>query len=336
MSIERRGLRVTSADVAQEAGVSRSTVSYVLNDTPHQSIPESTRQRVLDAADRLGYAPSAAARTLRRGRSDIVLCLLPDWPVGEHAARFLQELSAAFAAKGLTFLTHPRTAGPRPIAEVWKAITPAAVLALEALDHDEAVAMRAAGVDVVVLAFGPSETGGGEIMMSEGPVGRAQAEYLARLSHRRLGFAYPADSRLRQFAEPRLAGVADTCSRLSLPAPVTRKVELNVASAVEAINAWRSAEPPVSAVCAYNDDVALAILAGMHALGLRVPDDLAVVGADDIQAAALAIPALTTVASDIAGEAVVVAQAVADALSGESARAVLEAGRVAVVVRDSA
>ena len=52
----------TSADVAREAGVSRATVSYVLNDVPHQKIPQSTRQRILDAAYRLGYAPSAAAR----------------------------------------------------------------------------------------------------------------------------------------------------------------------------------------------------------------------------------------------------------------------------------
>src|SRR4051794_33842882 len=76
------GRRVTSADVARLAGVSRATVSYVHNDTPQQTISGPTRARVLDAAARLGYAPSAAARTLRTGRSDIVLCLLPDWPIG--------------------------------------------------------------------------------------------------------------------------------------------------------------------------------------------------------------------------------------------------------------
>ena len=74
---------VTSADVARESGVSRTTVSYVLNGTPGTSISDATRQRVLEAAARLGYAPSAAARTLRSGRSDLVLCLLPDWPVGQ-------------------------------------------------------------------------------------------------------------------------------------------------------------------------------------------------------------------------------------------------------------
>src|SRR4051794_41190218 len=82
MQIDGRTRRITSADVAREAGVSRTTVSYVLNETPHQKIPDATRQRVLDAVARLEYAPSAAARALQSGRSDVVLCLLPDWPIG--------------------------------------------------------------------------------------------------------------------------------------------------------------------------------------------------------------------------------------------------------------
>src|SRR5215218_9071233 len=95
--------RVTSADVARMAGVSRATVSYVLNDTPHQTISAHTRDRVLHAAAVLGYAPSAAARTLRTGRSDVVLCLLPDWPIGPEVGSMLGNLSTALARSGLTF-----------------------------------------------------------------------------------------------------------------------------------------------------------------------------------------------------------------------------------------
>src|SRR3954449_3693311 len=114
--------RVTSADVARLAGVSRATVSYVLNDTPRQSISADTRTRVLDAAAQLGYAPSAAARALRSGRSDIVLCLLPDWPIGPTVGLFLEHLSAALAAEGLTFVAHPRARVSRPVREVWRSI----------------------------------------------------------------------------------------------------------------------------------------------------------------------------------------------------------------------
>src|ERR671932_2290978 len=121
------GRRVTSADVAREAGVSRATVSYVLNAVPHQKIAEATRQRILEAAARLGYAPSAAARAMRSGRSDIVLCLLPDWPIGPTVGGFLEHLSAALAADGLTLLAHPRARGDRPVGELWKTVNPAAV-----------------------------------------------------------------------------------------------------------------------------------------------------------------------------------------------------------------
>src|SRR5205085_11627680 len=134
--------RATSADVARAAGVSRTTVSYVLNNTAHQKIPEDTRQRVLDAAARLAYAPSAAARALRTGRTDTVLCLLPDWPISPAIGALLQNLSTALANCGLLLVVHPRSRDARPISDVWKAITPAAVLAFEDLDRDEITAMR--------------------------------------------------------------------------------------------------------------------------------------------------------------------------------------------------
>ena len=101
------GRRVTSADVARVAGVSRATESNVLNDTPRQTISSATRGRVLEAATSLGYAPSAAARTLRTGRSDVVLCLLPDWPIGQQVGALLANLSTALSRSGLTFVVHP-------------------------------------------------------------------------------------------------------------------------------------------------------------------------------------------------------------------------------------
>src|SRR3954470_23628440 len=113
MTVDGRLRRITSADVAREAGVSRTTVSYVLNETPHQKIPDATRQRVLDAVARLEYAPSAAARALQSGRSDVVLCLLPDWPIGPTVGALLEYLSAALAEQRLTFVAHARTARRR-------------------------------------------------------------------------------------------------------------------------------------------------------------------------------------------------------------------------------
>ena len=103
----------TGADVAREACVSRTTVSYVLNDTAGVAISAATRQRVHEAAAKLGYAPSAAARTLRTGRSDLVLCVLPDWPIGPVIDTLLDHLAQELAERGLSVLVH-HGRGPRP------------------------------------------------------------------------------------------------------------------------------------------------------------------------------------------------------------------------------
>src|SRR4051794_25598068 len=171
--------RITSADVARLAGVSRATVSYVLNDTPRQTISADTRGRVLDAAASLGYAPSAAARTLRTGRSDVVLCLLPDWPIGPEVGSMLGNVSTALARQGLTFVVHPGNREDRPISDIWKAITPAAVIAFTDFSDDEIDAMRAAGVALVVALLGRSRQRRRELEVPQHLVGRLQAGRLA-------------------------------------------------------------------------------------------------------------------------------------------------------------
>jgi DNA-binding LacI/PurR family transcriptional regulator len=199
--------RVTSADVARLAGVSRATVSYVLNDTPRQTISAGTRGRVIEAATTLGYAPSAAARTLRTGRSDVVLGLLPDWPIGAEVGTMLANLSTELARTGLTFVVHPGNREDRPISEIWKAITPAAVIAFADFSPGEMAAMRSAGVAFVVALFGREPQHGRELEVPQQLVGRRQVEHLTAAGHTRLGYARPDDERLRIFAEPRLDGV---------------------------------------------------------------------------------------------------------------------------------
>ena len=309
------GRRITSADVAREAGVSRATVSYVLNDVPHQKIAEPTRRRILEAAARLGYAPSAAARALRSGRSDLVLCLLPDWPIGPTVGDMLQQLSAALADEGLTLLAHPHAGDTRPIAELWKAVTPAAVVTFENFDEQEQAAMRAAGVELAVALFAKAGQGRLDFGIPQQRSGRVQAEHLAATGHRRLGYAYPDDERLRVFAEPRLDGVRMACADLGLDQPLVLPVPLDPGPAADAVRAWRDAG--VTGVCAYNDEIALAVLAGLRELGLTAPGDLALVGVDDIPAARLASPPLTTVTSGQGVVAQHLARAIVASLAGK-------------------
>ena len=331
---DRSARRVTSADVARLAGVSRATVSYVLNDTPKQTISADTRGRVLDAAASLGYAPSAAARTLRTGRSDVVLCLLPDWPIGPEVGAMLGALSTELARAGLTFVVHPGNREDRPISEIWKAITPAAVIAFADFSAGEIAAMRAAGVALVVALLGREPQRGRELEMPQHLVGRRQVEHLTAAGHTRLGFAYPDDERLRIFAEPRLAGAREACRERGLAAPARETVALAAVPAAEAVRRWRA--DGVTGVCGYNDEVALAVLAGVRLLGLTVPADLAVIGVDDIPPARLAAPPLTTVTTDQTLVAAHLAATVVAAMSGRPGPALTVADLVGVVRRESA
>jgi DNA-binding LacI/PurR family transcriptional regulator len=292
-------------------------VSYVLNDVPHQKIPASTRQRILDAATRLGYAPSAAARALRSGRSEIVLCLLPDWPIGPTVGDLLQCLSASLAPAGLTLLAHPHAGEDRPVSELWKVVNPAAVIAFEPFAEEDRVAMQAAGVDLAVALF--ERVGGGRLDFGvpQQRVGRVQAEHLAATGHRRLGYAAPDDERVRIFVEPRLDGVRQACADLGLDQPLVVPVPLDPAQAADAVGVWRDAG--VTGVCAYNDDVALAVLAGLRERGLRAREDLAVVGVDDVPAARLASPPLTTVTSGQTAVAEHLAHTIVATLAGRPA-----------------
>jgi DNA-binding LacI/PurR family transcriptional regulator len=292
------GRRPTSADVARESGVSRATVSYVLNGAQNQVISDQTRRKVLETARRLGYVPSASARALRSGRSDVVLFLIPEWPIGPAISSLIEHLSARLTDRGLTLVVHAHPRSGRPVSELWKAIAPAAVINDQVLSSAEAKVVRRAGITVVTPVFQPdgSQTFGA----FQRRIGELQARHLTRAGHRRLGFALPGDGRLAAFAVPRRDGVVRVCAELGLAGPLALTVPLDAATAGAAVRRWRAEEPRITGVCAYNDEVALAVLAGMRALGLTAPADMAVVGVDDIPAARLSVPPLTTVATGMA------------------------------------
>jgi len=304
---------VTSADVARESGVSRTTVSYVLNGTENVRISAATAARVRETARRLGYAPSAAARTLRRGRNDLVLCVLPNWPVGPVIDELLDHLATVLAERGLSILVH-HNRGPQPLAELWRQVTPRAVVGLTPFAPEDVRAMRDAGILVVGSAL-DEDSHPGVFAVPQQQIGRLQVAHLAERGHRVIGYAAPTDARLAVFADRRLAGVRLECAERGLPEPRVEPVDLEVPSAAAAVRAWRAAEP-VTAVAAYNDEVALAVLAGLRAAGLTVPDDVAVIGVDDIPTARLAAPALSTVWQAIDEQADYLATTVLASLDG--------------------
>ncbi|MCV2394220.1 LacI family transcriptional regulator [Actinotalea sp. M2MS4P-6] len=282
-------MAVTAKDVARAAGVSAATVSYVINDHPGQKITDATRKRVLEAAEQLGYQPSEAARALRRGTSQTVLLLIPDVTIGEVMAELIDTLTDVLDAAGLSAATRRAAAGT--LRQTWAGLRPAAVVVVGPLGPSGRQELRDAGVPVVDVLGPASGDDGQEIPQQH--LGRMQVEHLTSRGHTAIGYAAPEDPRFALFLDGRLAGVRGACRERGMPEPVVVPVRLDVASAEEAVARWLYAG--VTAIAAYNDEAAFAVLAGMHRLGMSAPDDLAVIGLDDIALAALASPPLTTI-----------------------------------------
>ncbi|MEU5259841.1 LacI family DNA-binding transcriptional regulator [Amycolatopsis sp. NPDC021455] len=325
----RSSRRSTSEDVARAAGVSRTTVSFVLNNRPGQSIPEETRQRVLEAARRLDYRPHASARTLAAGRSELVLLSIPDARLGPGTSRFVEELAGALAEHGLTLITHLAGARGRPLPDVCATVNASAVVGLSPFDTETADALHRAGAEVVLPLPDP-RVGVDEAMELAGAL---QAEHLIGLGHRRLGYAMPAHPGLRAMADARLAGVTGACAAAGIDPSVVEEIGLEIADASRAVARWRASG--VTGVCAYNDETAIAVLAGVREQGIAVPTELAVIGVDDIPTAKLAAPPLSTIRFDVHEAGRRRAEAIVAALSGQEIEPPIDAGGPLLVRRSS-
>lgn len=283
--------RPTSDDVARLAGVSRATVSYVLNEAPHQSIPDATRQRVLAAAGELDYTPHAAARTLRAGESRLVLFINAATPYGANLSAIVDTLSAEAAASGRSLVTWQQH-DPGGLAATLAHLQPAVAITLGRLNDGQKDLLARARIPGI-------ENDSGQDPGTADPGAALQVRYLASRGHRQLGYLTTADLKLGIFAGPRLAGGRSACAELGLDLPVVAELAappgLPVDDLSAVLQAWTSRPDPVTAVACYNDDYAAACLAAAARAGLSVPDDLAVIGMDDDPVSGYTQPALTTI-----------------------------------------
>lgn len=286
--------RSTSADVARLAGVSRATVSFVLNDRADQSIPEATKERVREAARRLSYVPNAASRALRGGESKLVLFVTAGHPMSTNVSDFQATLTGLVADSERSLVIWRRQ-GPDDLAATLAHLEPCLVLAEEALTLDEDELLAAVQVPLLVADFAAPGT--------TVPT-RIQAETLSGLGHRRIGYLTTSEPTLLPFADPRTAAFLSASEALGLPRPLVAALPGGTAlieAAAAQLSAWLSGPEPVTAVACFNDFHAAVCLSAAASLGIAVPDQLSVVGLDDDVFAPITHPPLTTVKLDPTG-----------------------------------
>jgi len=278
---------VTLADVAVEAGVHPSTVSRVLSRP--QLIGEPTRAAVHAAVDKLGYVPNRAARHLAGGRIGTVGVLVPDI-TNPFFAQVVRAVQRGCRSNGQTMLL--ADTGQRSAEE----LSEARALAdnVDAFVVCSPVAPTEQWLRVVdeapVVFVNRRATGVASVALDQEAIVELGVTHLRAAGHRSIGVLRGPQSywssRRRDRAIRRLPDLVEF-------GPVTPDHEGGFALASRLIAS------DVTGVLAFNDVQALGIVAGYRAAGLSVPHDLSVVGSDDIAAAAISDPPLTTVAAPV-------------------------------------
>lgn len=271
--------RATLRDVAAAAGVSRALAGFVLGDDHGKSIPEPTRERVKQAARRLGYVPHGIARALREGSSRVVVLAIDPVLESNYSRTFARGLDDELAAHGHMLLVRHERSAPVPERQILDTISPRAVIRLPGN-------YLAAGHEL--------DDGGWEGGFAANIL--VQVRYLAERGHAGIAVALPDGD--PPLASVRVRFAREAAARSGIPEPPVLVVPRSRPAAVEAVRRLRAAHGAVTAVAAYDDDVALRVLAALRDLGLAAPGDLAVIGFDDTDYGALVEPTLTTVHVD--------------------------------------
>ena len=304
--------RVTLRDVAQASGVSQSTVSFVLNEAPNQTISEGTRGRVRAAARELGYVPHGIARALMEGSSRIVVLNIEPDREGNYSRNFIRGLDKELALHGFTLLVrhgHPSQTNAEQITNV--------------------IAPRA------VLQFGEAHLTGHEL---ENPGGGwkngmaahvlLQFRYLSERGHSRIALALPQGEPLAHVRERSAREVTDM---LELPEVGVIVIPSAFAGVAAELSQFRERHPEVTAIACFSDFTALQVLAAMRELGLRAPENWAVIGFDGSEYAEMFTPTLTTLTADAEGHGRLAAR---QALGLDAGDVTIRVGRV--IPRESA
>ncbi len=271
--------RTTLKDVARAAGVSPTTVSFVLNETPRQTIPDETRQRVRHAAVSLGYTPHGIARALREGSSRVVLLNTGPWRGGHSLESFINGLDAELQQHEHVLVVHYGHAGDGPISGLTEAIAPRIVLDLASIDLDP-VASSGGWIDGI------------------GPATTAQLKFLHERGHRHLAMTVPAGGAHAPLGRIRLAQAQRVAASLGISPLEAVVLDGSRTDARRALGELRLRHPQITAIAAFDDEVALLTLAALRDLDVQVPRQLAVIGLDDSAHGAFWSPTLTSVHID--------------------------------------
>ena len=291
---------ITMRDVAERAGVSKSTVSHVLNGT--RFVEPATEERVRLAMRELGYRPNLLARSLRRHETRTIGLLTPNnaTPYWAEMARVVEQSGYAKGYGVLLCNSNWSATKEREYVQtlIAKQID-GVVLASTAVLTDVVDELYAANVPVVVLDNIPLSRHVNAVLVDNYRGGYLAGAYLSRIGHRQVGCITPPPGvgttidRVHGFRQAFAEAGIELCDSAFIPG------NFEYQSGERGVQLLLSRHPDLTAVYAANDDMAFGVIKGLHRAGRRVPNDVSVIGFDNISYTTLVAPELTTIAQPV-------------------------------------
>ena len=297
----RRG-RPTQADVARAAGVSQTAVSYILNGKASTTISDATRRRVLAVIDELGYVPDLTARSLRSRRTMTIGAIIPDItnPFFPEFVRGVQDVAQTATYDVITSNTDgERDRERNAVDAARRGRVDGLILSTYQLTPEDLAPTVAQAIPMVILGEPddlplPAGAACDRVYVPGDEGAFAVTSYLAGRGYRRI--AAIVGSRHLANGERRVDGYRRALVEHGLPfdAALLRWGDWSELSGYAAMNDLLMVEPRPTAVFAANDLMAVGAMLAAKAAGLRIPEDIAIAGYDNVALAHLVMPPLTT------------------------------------------
>jgi LacI family transcriptional regulator len=287
----------TLAELAEKLHLSTATVSRALNDQP--GVGAETRQRVLAAAAELGFAPHNGARTLATTRTENIGFVLYAKPVGSDPfySRIVQGVERECARRGyhlfLSALELEQAAQPQTFSLVQSRRVDGLILAGPDIPARFVLELHARRLPIVLVDNALGETALDAVLSDDS--GGAYVAVRHLIDHGYRSIACVSGPQAWVSSRERTAGYRRALGEVGLAPQILAMGETTHETGLDAMGQILAAGPAPRAVFAVNDAMALGVIHAAEAAGLRVPDDVAVVGFDDLAWTALRRPALTTV-----------------------------------------
>jgi DNA-binding LacI/PurR family transcriptional regulator len=297
----RRPAAVSLKDIAKRAGVSVATVSNVVNG--YRPVGEATRERVRRAIDELGYSPNVSARHLRNGRTGIIALAIPELNNPYFAE--LAEATIREAGKhGYTVLLD-HTDGDLDkellVSEGFRAqIIDGLILSPVLLDRRDVIE-RTSRTPMVLVGERVYDVPYDHIAIDNLAASAAAMRHLFDIGRRRIAFVGAQEDVSRQPAQLRLLGYRNALEAAGLaydPRLVVTTAQFGRRDGAAGLRQLMTLPEPPDAVFAYNDLIAIGAVRAARELDVAVPDDIAVIGFDDIEEGRFSSPTLTTISPD--------------------------------------